>query len=302
MPQPDTCVIYNPASGRGRSARRLTGLRRSWAERAVFWPTAAPGQAQELALRAAQSGFAVVAAAGGDGTVHETANGLLRAERPDVVLAVIPIGSANDYAWSLGLDARWWSRSDPAIEARAVDVGIVRAPGRHRYFVNGLGLGFNGMVTQESRRIHWLQGVALYGLAVLRTLCFRYELNPMAIRIDDGEERKTPTLALSLSLGQREGNFVVAPEAVLDDGLFDYLHAGSLRRRDLLRLLPTLFRGRGLPRDHPNLRLGRCRQVRLHAESPLIVHTDGELFCVAEDGVRDLEIDLLPRALRVLSG
>jgi diacylglycerol kinase (ATP) len=299
MPPFNVCVIYNPASGRGRSARRLVGLRRTWTESATFWPTTAPGQAEGLALQAAEAGFAIVAAAGGDGTVHEVANGLLRAKLPEVTLAIIPTGSANDYASSLGLDTRWWQRDDSAIRPHAVDVGIIRAGGKSRYFVNGVGLGFNGMVTEESRRIRWLQGVALYGLALLRTLCFRYQLIPMSIRMDD-KQRQAPTLALSVALGRREGNFVVAPDAVLDDGLFDYVHVGPLRRRGLAYLLPILFRGRGLPHDYPNLWLGRCRQVRIHAESPVVVHTDGELFCVSADGIRDLEIDLLPKALRVL--
>ncbi len=59
--------------------------------------------------------------------------------------------------------------------------------------------------------------------------------------------------------------------------------------------------GQGLPLDHPKLWLGRCRRVRLHCESALVVHTDGELFCVPEDDVRDLDIELLPGALRVLA-
>ncbi len=293
------CVIYNPVSGRGWSVRRLQELRRAWAERAAFWPTAAPGQAEELALQAAQSGFTTVAAAGGDGTVHEVANGLLRAQRQEVVLAVIPVGSANDYAVSLGLEDRWWQHDDPAIGPHAVDIGIIRASGRCRYFVNCLGQGFVGRVAQQSRRIRWLKGMFLYGLATLRTICFQYHLNRMTVRIDD-TERTTQTLAFSLELGQREGNFVLAPEAVLDDGLFDYIHAGPLRRRDLLRLLPRVLLGKGPPHDYPNLWLGRCRQVRIHAESPLVVHADGELFCVQADGVRELEVDLLPRALRVL--
>jgi diacylglycerol kinase (ATP) len=300
MLQPDTCVIFNPSSGRGRSARRLVGLQRDWAERAVFWPTSAAGHAEELALRAAEAGFAVVAAAGGDGTVHEVANGLLRGARPDVVLAVLPLGSANDYAASLGVEVEWWRRGASDLQPRAVDVGVVSSEGRRRYFVNGLGLGFNGMVTRESRRIAWLQGVALYGLAVLRTICFRYELIPMRLCFDD-EPRNVPTLALTVALGRREGNFVVAPRAELDDGWFDYLHAGALRRRDLLRLLPSLFGGRGLPRDRANLWHGRCRRVRIQAEKPLVVHLDGELFCVPEEGVRELEIELLPKSLRVLS-
>jgi diacylglycerol kinase family enzyme len=298
--QPEVCVIFNPASGRGRASRRLDRLRRAWAGRAAFWPTAAPGQAEELALRAAREGFATVAAAGGDGTVHEVANGLLRGARPDVVLAVVPAGSANDYAHSLGLDPAWWQGPDTTVAPRAVDVGLVRAAGRSRYFVNGLGLGFNGTVTRESRRIRHLQGLALYGLAVLRTVCFHYALPPMAVSLDDGEPRAVPTLALSLALGQREGNFVVAPGAVLDDGLFDYIHAGPLGRWDLVKLLPRLFLGRGLPGDHPKVWLGRCRRVRLHSEEALTVHTDGELFCLPGDGARDLEVELLPGALRVL--
>jgi diacylglycerol kinase family enzyme len=300
MSQPEVCVIYNPASGRGRAARRLAGLRRAWETRAAFWPTAAAGQAEELALRAAQAGFATVAAAGGDGTVHEVANGLLRAGRPDVVLAVLPAGSANDYAHALGLDPRWWRRPDPAVEPRAVDVGVARAGSRCRYFVNGLGLGFNGLVTRESRRIRWLQGPALYGLAVLRTLCFHYALPRTAVRLDDGPEREVPTLGLTFALGPREGNFLLAPRAVLDDGLFDCVHAGPLRRRDLAALLPRVFAGGGLPQDHPKLTMGRCRRARVRSESGLAVHTDGELFCVPEDGLHELDVELQPGALRVL--
>jgi diacylglycerol kinase family enzyme len=300
MSGPEICVIYNPASGRGRARRRLESLQHLWQERAVFWPTAAPGQAEELALKAARAGFATVAAAGGDGTVHEVANGLLRAERPEVVLAVLPAGSANDYAYSLGLDPGWWQHSDPAIAPHAVDVGVVHLPGRSRFFVNGLGLGFNGMVVLESRRIRWLQGLPLYGLAVLRTLCFHFRHPRLKIRIDDGDEREVPTLALSVALANREGNFVVAPHALLDDGLFDYAHAGPLSRWDLVKMLPRLFLGKGLPSDHPQLWLGRCRQVRLHSESALVVHADGEVVCLPGEGVQDLEIELRPGALRVL--
>ncbi len=299
MTQPEVCVIFNPASGRGRAARRLDHLLRSLEGRAAFRPTAGPGQAEELALRAVEEGFRTVAAAGGDGTVHEVANGILRAGRPEVVLEVLPAGSANDYAHSLGLDPGWWRHPDGVVP-HIVDVGIARAPGRSRYFVNGLGLGFNGTVTRESRRIRRLQGPLLYGLAVLRTLCFHYALPHVDVALDDAKPRRGPTLALSLALGQREGNFVVAPQAALNDGLFDYVHAGALGRWNLVGLLPRLFLGRGMPHDHPQLWLGRCRKVGLHSESALTVHTDGELFCVPADGVRDLEVDLLPGALRVL--
>src|SRR5262245_47714831 len=101
MSAAELCVIFNPAAGRGQADRRLAPVRRRWGDRATFWPTPQPGHAEELAERAARDGFAVVAAAGGDGTVHEVANGLLASGRRDVNFAVLPIGSANDYDFSL---------------------------------------------------------------------------------------------------------------------------------------------------------------------------------------------------------
>src|SRR5262249_24974019 len=154
-------------------------------------PTQRPGHAEELALEAACSGFRRVAAAGGDGTVHEVANGLLRAGRPDVVLHIVPAGSANDYADTL-------QREADALPVHRVDVGLARrADGRERYFVNGFGLGFNGAVRLESRRIRWLRGVPLYSLALLRALLFRFDAPPLTVTLD-GEARQLPTLALSV--------------------------------------------------------------------------------------------------------
>src|SRR2546427_11828619 len=99
-------------AGRGRALRRLRALPRRWADRAELRPTEQPGHAEELALNAARAGFAIVGAAGGDGTVHEVANGLLRADGSNTALTVFPIGSANDYAYSLGLETDWWRQPD----------------------------------------------------------------------------------------------------------------------------------------------------------------------------------------------
>jgi diacylglycerol kinase family enzyme len=295
------CVIYNPNAGRGRGAERMTALRRLLGERAEFRSTAESGQAEAFALEAARSGFAVVVAAGGDGTVHEVANGVLRAERPEVAVAVFPMGSANDYAHCLATGSAWSAGRVPGQEGSRVDVGRVSAPGRQaRYFVNGLGLGLNGAVTLESRRIRRLQGLPLYSLALVRALWHRYTCPRMTITLD-GEPRTGPTLALTVALGRREGNFLLAPDAVLDDGRFDYLHAGSLRRWELLRFLPRMISGR-LPKSHPAISFGRCKEVRVESDAALAIHADGELFSVPEDGIRDVEIRMLPGALRVLTG
>ena len=149
-----TCVIYNPAAGRGRAARMIE--RRRTAEIEVR-PTSRAGDAEAIALRAAKEGFARVVAAGGDGTVHEVANGILRSGDPGVVFGIWPIGSANDYAHALGVTGS----ATQLTEVHSVDVGRIEdAAGRERFFVNGLGVGFNGAVTAEAQRIRWLRCAA----------------------------------------------------------------------------------------------------------------------------------------------
>jgi diacylglycerol kinase family enzyme len=284
----ELCVIFNPASGKRQARRRLEQVRKDWGTHVAFWPTQAAGHAALLAERAAQAGYAVVAAAGGDGTAHEVVNGLMRAGQPDVRFALLPLGSANDFAFSLGQTAR-----------RRVDVGRVCTPeGRERYFICNLGLGLNGAVTWESRGIRRLQGMALYGLATLRALVYHFRTPVMDIQLDDEAPWRTPTLLFSVLNGKREGGFVLAPRAEIDDGRLNYIHAAALSRWQIVVLLPRIAWG-GAPAFYPGVRQGECRRVRLHSDEALRVHVDGEFFCLPEDGIHDLEIDVLAGALAV---
>jgi diacylglycerol kinase family enzyme len=231
--------------------------------------------------------------------VHEVANGLLRSGCSEVTFAVFPIGSANDYAFTLGLDLARGLDSAAASRVRRLDVGLVRTDsGRECYFVNSLGLGFSGAVTVEARRIRRLQGILLYGVAFLRALLFRYACPPMEITIDH-DVRRLPTFSLTVAIGKREGNLMVTPEAIPDDGLFDFLHVGAISRLEIVRYAPRLATGKPLPADHPAFWMGRCREVRVQAAEPLTVHLDGELFCLPPDRVHSLDIRILPGLLRV---
>jgi diacylglycerol kinase (ATP) len=305
-------VIWNPHSGKRRGKARLARLRDRLGSQAEFWETAGPGDAERLAREAALAGFTRVYACGGDGTVHEVSNGLLAtletaagpasatanqspSNRP--ALIVVPIGSANDYAYSLRAEARQAGCSPRAL--RPVDVGgISSSSGHRRYFVVGAGVGLNGMVTAESRRIHHLQGVLLYGLATARALWKLERAPEMAVQLNGGVPLVGPTMLLSVLLSQREGNFVLAPQARLGDGWFDVVHAALTSRWEALRLLPQIAL-RGLPPVYPGLTRSLCQTVRVSAPQPLVAHADGELFCVAEDGVTELEIEILPGMLQV---
>jgi len=292
-----TCVIYNPAAGRGRARRLREEVRRAFAGETAFEATTGPGHALEIGERAARSGFDRVAAAGGDGTVHEVARGILASGYRETLFSTIPVGSMNDYAFATGM-LGWWKngRTAPLDSIRA-DVGLIRARSRERHFVNGCGIGFNGMVTVESTKIRSLRGLPLYAFALLRALAFHYAKPVMALQIDD-LEIVGPTLALSVNLGQREGGFPLTRDARLDDGRFDTVHAAAVKPWEMIRYLPAMISGK-LPKEHPQLRLGHCTRVRVSCERDLCIHTDGELFAVPGDGVKEVEIELLPGLLRV---
>ncbi|MFN0053177.1 MAG: diacylglycerol/lipid kinase family protein [Planctomycetales bacterium] len=294
------CVIFNPTAGRHRARRQLEVLQATWGSRAEFRGTLRVGHARELGQQAAQEGFDIVVAAGGDGTAHEVANGVLQAHRPEVCFAVFPLGSANDYVYSLGREFGAGDQQDhPANRVRQVDIGQIRDDqGRSRYFLCCMGLGFTGAISIEARRIPRLRGLLLYGLATLRSLYRLRETPQMTIAFDQEPATVQPTLMLSTLIGHREGSFLMAPDARLADGWFDCVRTGPMSRWQVLRYLPGLA-FRGPPTGHPQVEFRRCRQITVSSPTPLAVHTDGEIFCSPEEGVRRLEIELIPLGLRV---
>jgi YegS/Rv2252/BmrU family lipid kinase len=293
-----TCVIYNPVAGRGRADKLLKELPTQLMKDIELRPTQRPGHSVELARMAAEEGFAKVIAAGGDGTVHEVANGLLQSGRRDVTFSVWPIGSANDYAYTLGLIEWWKKRTEQLpVETLDVDVGHVTVPGREAFVLGCLGIGFNGMVTIEARKCNWLAGMPLYGWAFLKAMVKHFAKPTMRILFDDREVIAS-TLALSILNGQREGNFPLRPAASLTDGLFDYMHATNLSRRHLIRYLPAMATG-NLPENHPLLHLGRAKRIEVHSEVSLCVHADGEFVCIPTDGMKEVSVEVIPARLRV---
>jgi len=305
VPPPPDCVIWNPRSGKHRGHRRLERARQQLGSGVEWIPTTAPGSATLLAQAAVARGARQVVAAGGDGTFHEVARGLLLSGVNPLELGLLPIGSANDYAFSVTQELQQLPPGAPPV--LTVDVGQVTAgpcpaaggaAARVGFFLSGLGLGLNGMVTEEAHQIRWLQGLWLYGWATLKALRRLRGLPEMSIQVGEAVPWVGPTLLFSLLLGQREGNFRLAPEARLGDGWFNYIRSDLDSIPEILRLLPQVA-WRGAPSGHPRVQLGLCQSARILARTPLTVHIDGELFCREADGITEVECRLLPARLQV---
>lgn len=290
-------LILNPYARRGRAGQCERTIRRELAQSGLVADlaiTSAAGQAEALARQAADDGRGFVAAAGGDGTVHEVVNGLLSAagDRPAVPLGILPLGAGNDFADMLGLprDLGAALRTLAAGRIREVDVGQVRG----RYFDNNCGIGLEPQVTLENTRIRRVSGNLRYLLALLKVLR-RMTSWRLRARWDDGEF-EGEALSLSVCNSPRTGGvFRMAPQARMDDGRLDLVIIRKMRLAAALGLVPRLLRGTHA--DDPRVTVARSRRVQVHCEPPSALHADGEMLGEHET---DLTFAVLPGRLRVL--
>src|SRR3990170_3616874 len=298
-------VIFNAHADRGRAWDTASYLQ-SLIERhggAEWAATEYPRHATEIALQAAREGFDVVAALGGDGTVHEVVNGLMAApagRRP--LLGVVPLGSGNDFCNNIGLSKDPEQAMHTLFHGspRAVDMAkVTDGGGRSEFWDNTLGIGFDATVTIYSYRITRLQGFSMYLWAVIQTILRNHDAPAMTIQTDR-ETLQQNTLMLTVCNGPREGGgFHVAPGAVPDDGVLNYALISKVSRLMMFRLIPEVMNGtHGRFRQ---VRLGSCRTMTVTTEKPVTVHTDGEIFAGFTSDVTRLTIEVLPQALRIVA-
>ncbi len=257
--------------------------------------TEGPGHGAELAARAVQAGAQRIVAVGGDGTVHDVANGLLRcAGSGDVALGVVPIGSGNDFAKLAGV-----YRHSPARAVRRLvtgrtarfDVGLVCG----EYFVNSVGFGFGPEVVRVRNTMPGLSGFASYFVPVLRAFA-RFRPPRFEIRSRGFAETGYMMMVEVCNGTTAGGNYRVAPDALPGDGRLDVC---LVRRVSLLRFLMALPRVmRGTHRTMREVALFQTRAVAIKAlDGPLLLHVDGEL---REPDAHECTVRLEPGRLKVM--
>jgi diacylglycerol kinase (ATP) len=301
-------LILNPMADLGRAWQTANDLRpiaQEFKGELTWSGTVYPTHAIELAKQAAEEGYDIVIALGGDGTVHEVMNGLMQVpENKRPMMGVVPIGSGNDFAYSMGIVEKPPQALANALKGeniQAVDIGLITDEhGRTEYFDNTLGIGFDAVVTIRSHKLPIVKGFLMYLTAVIQTIILNHNAAKMQIETDT-KKWEQEVIMLTLCNGPREGGgFMLSPNSKNNDGKMEFLTVTKLSRATMFRLVPEFLKGTHM--RFKQVQMGEFKTFSLTSDLPLYIHADGEIYTSFGSNLRKASVEILPKALKVVKG
>jgi YegS/Rv2252/BmrU family lipid kinase len=239
---------------------------------------------------------------GGDGTVSEVANGILKA-KSQTALGLLPGGSGGDFRRTLNIPANFVEASKHLRNAEEhwMDAGHLVYLDHHgkeqtRYFVNTASFGLSGAVASRANlSAKFLGGVLTYATATMRA-ALSFDAPEILLEIDDQLARRIKVIIVCVANGPSFGGGMrIAPDAKLDDGLFDVVIAGDMKTMTLLLSSHKLYSGTHLSMEKMVL----CQGKKVHAspvehKTEILLEVDGET-----PGRLPATMEILPKILRV---
>lgn len=300
-------VIVNPVSANKSTAKEWPQfekiLRASGYEfEAVH--TERPGHATELARQALETGYKTIMSVGGDGTMNEVLNGFFRDGSPvaeDSRLVVFSRGTGCDFIRALGIkkgieDLLAVLKRN---EVKKVDVGrvdFIDTSGKKviRYFLNVADIGIGAETANRvNKHSKLLKGFLSFMLGAVTTIAL-YKNKDFKVVIDGGTELNERMNSIIVANGRYfGGGMKVAPEALMDDGVFDIIILGDLSKPDLIKSFPLIYEGTHL--SHPKVKQYRGSRIKVSSGGKGLIEVDGEI-----PGIDDAEFEILPKALNIL--
>ncbi|MBN1247433.1 MAG: diacylglycerol kinase family lipid kinase [Anaerolineae bacterium] len=305
-------IIVNPTAGRGAGERAIPQIEQRLQAQGLSYDlvrTQRPWHAAQLAHDAAQAGYDVIVAVGGDGTANEILNGLMRIPKAErtCAMGVLCVGRGNDFAFGAGVPAGLVEGVQVLAEGcrRTIDVGHVVGGDypEGRYFGNGIGIGFDAVVGFVAAKMKRVGGFLAYVIATLRTVYLYYPAPTVSLTWtngNDGHRQDTtlPALMVSVMNGRRMGGgFMMAPQGEPTDGLLDLCVAEQVSRLGVFRMVPHFMRG--TQATQAAITTGRASRLVVSAADgdTLPAHADGETLCTAG---RRLEVTVVPQQIDIL--
>lgn len=304
---PKWFVIVNPVAGGGYGLDhfpRISKLLRD--EHILYEPvfTEHKFHATELTVSAIKEGYRHIIIVGGDGTLHEVVNGLfIQKEVPqtDVLLAMIAIGTGNDWVRTFGISTHYSSTVHAIKEQYSFlqDVGVVSYQEAHyrqvRYMANVAGAGFDAHVTRNFSHLQHkgFHGPWLYTWSIIKSF-FGYKSTGVKVWIDDRLVYNNFLFSIAIGICKYNGGGLQQlPQAVADDGMFDISMIRPIHFWHVLFRFRYLFNGEIYRIRH--IIQERGSKVRIESTPEISVEADGELL-----GKAPLEFTILHKAIRVV--
>lgn len=295
-------LIVNPVSGANTGPDHLPELnqllRQAFGELDIVM-TVGRGDAAAAAESAARDGYERIFIAGGDGTLNEVLNGVAAANALDrVAFGVLPLGTGNDFAAALGIPADLPEALD--VLRKGISIAVDLGQLDQRVFANVSAGGFIAEVSEATGPgLKTVAGKLAYLLAGAQVV-LEYEPVHASVRalLENGRElRHHLDLYLFAVCNSRliGGGRLIAPDAVIDDGLLDVCLVEAMPTLEFIGLLTRVADGDHL-RD-PRVRYFRASAVDFSFSRPIHVNSDGEVLCASA-----CRYSLRPRAARFLAG
>lgn len=300
MSIPYAKIIINPVAGARAGQRKWSRIQRLLEEAGLQFDyefTQGTLHGIELAKEAVAQGYKLVVAVGGDGLVNEVVNGLIGPNgKSEADLGIISLGTANDFARSLGLPRELSQACHFLTSPRRVEVDIGTAEYiyqgevRRRLFVNVAGSGFDAAWMRAANLSLKPSGAKLpYVVAFLKTLA-TYPPKDFLVSFD-GKKEEWRALTVLVGNGKYAATIPLTPDADLSDGQFEVIEVKPLK---MLEALPKMYLK--VPKGEAIIDYKRSNFVQLESPQRLPVEADGELL-----GELPARFWVLPRALRVVA-
>lgn len=299
-------AIVNPVSGNGKSGRKWGEVQQALLNAGIdfdFQLTTKPREAESIVQTAIQQGFRKIICVGGDGNMHDIANGLLTqnyVSSSDVTLAIIPLGTGNDFVKHYKIPAKiseaieLLKRENTVLHDAGKAISYENGKAKARYFINFCGVGFDAFVVERAAPLKPYGQIAY----LLGTLRWMFPYKKPLLRITTAERVIETECYLALAgIGKYSGGgMMLTPGAIANDGKFFLTIAKNLSKIEVVLRLKMLYDGS--IGTHPEVECFQTDSIRIEVLQeyfPVKMQADGDVL-----GVGPFDISIIPRALKVV--
>ncbi|MBN2399337.1 MAG: diacylglycerol kinase family lipid kinase [Candidatus Aminicenantes bacterium] len=282
-------IIVNPFSAHGQTKRNWETIRlaiKMHFREFKYVFTEKPLQATEIARGLIRDGFDLIIGVGGDGTMNEISNGFFsdysgKAINQDAALGIIPSGTGSDFIRFMKVP-REFEKSVAVIKnskIKKIDIGKITYCGadiKEQYFINVADFGMGAEVIRKVSNVQSTRrGALTYYRGLLATM-MNYKSKTVTLTVDGQQQLQGEYLIGAVANGRIfGGGMIIAPQAEADDGFFDLVLIGDMKKLEIIRNTPLLYSG--TIAKNPKVIILKARHIQVHSQEDVYTEYDGEM-------------------------